>query len=432
MTEAPDPGIRETSRDYHNPYRPFPLGIINSLGRVIESAGFRKSMTAESIIRAAGKAAGFHPGYTGKDQSYREGLEVLIESIENEARLNTVGRMITRSRLTGILQARFQAEGLMEMKPDILSARLAPPLVITGLQRTGTTLLHRLLATDRRFRSLRSWELMNPSPPPHSDSRRVEDPRIKSSRRAEKGAAWMAPDFFAVHPIDHRAPEEDVLLLDSSFRSTVAEAILRVPSYAAWLEGVDSTPAYEFMRKLLLLFQMEDTRPRWVLKTPHHLEYLDVLLKVFPEAKVIQTHRDPAITTGSFLSMVSHGHGMFSDSPDTVEIGRHWNRKCRRMVEKGMAYRRSLSPEAEAGTFMDIQFTDLIAEPVAVLRRIYAFIDLEFDSTAEEEARSFLNSNDNRRFGRHVYNLSDFGLSSEEVRNVYSDYRSTYAIPDEE
>ena len=430
MAEALAPGIRETSRDYHNPYRPFPLSIVNAVGRIVESAGFSRPMAVEPIIRAAGKAAGLPSGYLGEDQSYREGLDVLVDSVESESRLNPIGKMITRSRLTGILRARFQAERLLIMRPDILSARLAPPVIITGLQRTGTTLLHRLLAADRRFRSLSSWEVLDPSPPPAS--RRGEDPRLKAARRAEKGAAWMAPDFFAVHPIDHQAPEEDVLLLDNSFHSTVAEAILRVPSYAAWLESVDSTPAYEFMRKLLLLFQAEDTRPRWVLKTPHHLEYLDILLKVFPEAKVIQTHRDPAQTTGSFLSMVGHGYGMFSDSPDTMEIGRHWNRKCRRMVEKGMAYRRSLSPETEAGTFMDIRFSDLITDPVAVLKRIYGFIGLEFDNIAEEEARGFLNSNGRHRFGRHVYRLSDFGLCTDEIRADYSDYRTVYAIPDEE
>ena len=310
------------------------------------------------------------------------------------------------------------------MRPEILETRLAPPVVITGLQRTGTTLLHRLLASDRRFRSLSSWEVLDPSP--------GNDTRLKAARRAEKGAAWMAPDFFAVHPIDHQAPEEDVLLLDNSFRSTVAEAILRVPSYADWLEGADSTPAYEFMQKLLLLFQEEDSRPNWVPKSPHHLEFLDVLLKVFPETKVIQTHRDPAKTTGSFLSMVGHGYGMFCDSPDPLEIGRHWHRKCRRMVEKGMAYRKALSEEAEAETFMDIQFNKLIADPITALQQIYSFIGLDFDAEAERSARGLLNGHGRHRFGRHVYDLSDFGLSIEGVRSDYHEYRTVYSIPDEE
>lgn len=430
MAEAIAPGrpdtipdrIRETSRDYANPYRPFPLRLVNSLAPA-------PLLDTKSIIRSAAKAAGLPRTYTGDDPAYREGLEVLVDSIESEARLNPVGKMIIRGRLTGVLKARFRAETLLKSRPEILDQTLAAPIVITGLQRTGTTLLHRLLASDRRFRSLSSWEVLDPVPSPGLGG---VDSRLRAAQRAEKGAAWMSPDFFAVHPIDHRAPEEDVLLLDNSFRSTVAEAILRVPSYAAWLEQADSTPAYEFMRKLLLIFQSEDARPNWILKSPHHLEFLDVMMTVFPETKVIQTHRDPVKTTGSFLSMVAHGYGMFSDSPNPQEIGRHWNRKCRRMVAKGMQYRKSLDAGSETNTFLDIQFTNLISDPIGTLEKIYAFRGLEFDGEAEASARNLLNQHGRHRYGRHVYSLSDFGLTADGIRSDFREYRSEYAIPDEE
>jgi hypothetical protein len=307
---------------------------------------------------------------------------------------------------------------------------LAPPVVITGLQRTGTTLLHRLLASDRRFRSLSSWEVLDPAPP--GKNLWGEDPRLTSARRAEKGAAWMAPDFFAVHPIDHLAPEEDVLLLDSTFRSTVAEAILRVPSYAAWLENADSAPAYRFMRQLLLLFQSADSRPYWVLKTPHHLEFLDVLLSVFPEARVIQTHRDPVKTVGSFLSMVAHGHGMFTDSPDPVEIGSHWVRKCRRMVDRGMAFRQSLERVYESEKFLDVAYDRFVADPLEELERIYRFLGIEFDRTAREEAAYYLKNHGRHRFGRHVYELSDFGVTAGGIRREFAEYTRCYGIRTED
>lgn len=421
MAEALAPP-RETSRDYANPYRPFPLGLVNALAP-------SPRLDAKSIVRSAAKAAGLSGSYTGEDPAYREGLEVLVDSIDSEANLNPVGKMIIRGRLTSVLKARFRAETMLKSRPELLEQSLAPPLMITGLQRTGTTLLHRLLASDRRFRSLTSWEVLDPVPNLRANG---VDPRLKSALRAEKGAAWMSPDFFAVHPIDHQAPEEDVLLLDNSFRSTVAEAILRVPSYAAWLEQADSTPAYDFMRKLLLLLQAEDARPNWILKSPHHLEFLDVMMKVFPETKVIQTHRDPSMTTGSFLSMVAHGYGMFSDSPDPQEISRHWYRKCRRMVDRGMKYRQSLDPESESNTFLDIQFTNLISDPIATLEKIYTFMSLDFDSETETSARNLLNQHGRHRFGRHVYSLSDFGLSTDGIRSDFQDYRTEYAIPDEE
>jgi hypothetical protein len=427
--EAPRPAARVTSRDYANPYRPFPLGAVNAVGRALGTVGIKRPLDADSIVKASAKAAGRPRGYAGLDDDYREGLEVLVESIETEADLNPLGRMITRGRLVTSLKARFLVERLIEENPRAMEMPLATPLVITGLQRTGTTLLHRLIASDPRFRALSSWEVLDPVPPP--ESRRGKDPRLKTAIRAEKGAAWIAPDFFAVHPIDHKAPEEDVLLLDTTFRSTVAEAILRVPSYAAWLESADSEPAYAFMRKILLLLQAEDPRPYWILKTPHHLEFLDVLRAVFPEAKIVQTHRDPAKTVGSFLSMVAHGHGMFTDSPDPRDIGRRWMRKCHRMAEKGRTYRDSLPPEEEKKAFLDVQFVDLMADPIGVLSGIYDFAGIEFGEVEEAAAEAFLLGHGRHRFGRHVYDLSDFGYDEESVRRTFAGYRERYRVPDE-
>ena len=422
---------RETSRDYAHPYRPFPLGLVNSVGRGIAAVGLSRPLTPEGIIADAARRAGAPKGFRGLTDDYREGLEVLIESIEREADLNTLGRMIVRGRLTATLRSRFGAELLMDADPSILDASLAPPVVITGLQRTGTTLLHRLMAADRRFRSLSSWEVLDPAPRTRGGGRR-EDPRLRAARMAEKGAAWMSPDFFAVHPIDHRAPEEDVLLLDTTFKSQVAEAILRVPSYSLWLEQADSTPAYDFMRKLFLLFQRSDRRPFWILKTPHHLEYLDVLMTVFPEARVVQGHRDPSKTLGSFLSMVAHGHGMFTDRVDAPEIGCRWSRKCLRMVQKGMDARAALPPDEERRRFLDVQFADLMREPLQVLERIYDFAGLDFDAEAEASASRMLGVHGRYRYGRHVYDLADFGIRPQEVRHDYGAYISRYRIPMED
>ncbi len=421
--------LRVTSRDYAHPYRPFPLGLINSIGTGFENMGVSRPLKTESIIRSAAGAAGVDSDADWLSNDYREGLEVLVDSINSEARLNTVGKMITRGRLTSALKTRFNAETLINADPGLLETPLSPPIIITGLQRTGTTLLHRLMAADRRFRSLSSWEVLNPLPPGKKSG---EDSRIKTARWTEKAASWMSPDFFAVHPIDYQAPEEDVLLLDYSFRSTVAEAILRVPSYSSWLESVDSEPAYRFMRKLLLLFQSTESRPFWILKTPHHLEYLDVLLSVFPEARVIQGHRDPSKTIGSFLSMVSHGHGMFSDSPDPLEIGEHWMRKCLRMTTRGMAHRNRLTREAESRQFLDVHFSNLVSNPLSVLEDIYHFIGLDFDKEAEATARKLIEGHGRYRYGRHDYQLLDFGFTTPDIRDTFSEYRWKYNVPDED
>ncbi len=427
--EAPRPSPRVTSRDYAHPYRPFPLGAVNAAGRALGTIGIRRPLNTDAIIKAAARAAGRPKGYTGLDDDYREGLEILIDSIETEADLNPLGRMITRGRLVTALKARFRAEELMEKNPGALDAPLSPPLVITGLQRTGTTLLHRLIADDDRFRSFASWEVLDPVPPPPGC--RGKDPRLKAALRAEKGAAWIAPDFFAVHPIDYRAPEEDVLLLDNTFRSTVAEAILNVPTYAAWVESADSTPAYLFMRKIMLLLQAENPRPYWILKTPHHLEFLDTLRAVFPEAKIVQTHRDPVTAVGSFLSMVAHGYGMFTDAPNPKSIGRHWMRKCLRMVENGMNYRDSLPHSEEQETFLDVQYIDLMGNPIGTLSGILDFAGIAFGEDQEAAAEAFLLGHGRHRFGKHAYDPTDFGYEKETIRSLFSEYRNRYNVPDE-
>src|SRR5262249_48955329 len=150
--------------------------------------------------------------------------------------------------------------------------------------------------------------------------------RRAAGRLAESALRVLAPEFFAVHPVESEAPEEDILLLDHAFMSQAPEAMLHVPTYARWLESQDLRPAYRFLRRALQVLAWQRGGAYWVLKTPHHLEFLAELLAVFPDAVIIQTHRDPQATMGSFCSMVAHGRGLFSDVVDPREVGRHWLR----------------------------------------------------------------------------------------------------------
>ncbi len=237
--------MRETSVDYRNPHRPRAIALANVLGRRVEKLGVEASLTREWLFDAARRRTGLSDF---GDDTFHEPLDVLLRSIEDEARLHPVGRLITRERLVGVLANRLRVQEALTRDPRIGASSLAPPVVITGLQRTGTTLLHRLLASDPRRRWLAGWEALSPAP---VDRGRGEDPRIGNARWAERALAYMAPDFFAIHPVEARAPEEDVLLLDYAFRSTVPEATLRVPTYARWLEDPDQRPAYRRMATLM-------------------------------------------------------------------------------------------------------------------------------------------------------------------------------------
>ena len=207
-------------------------------------------------------------------------------------------------------------------------------MLVIGLQRTGTTKLQRLLASDPDNRAVLSWEALNPAPIKGDDTSGKE--RIKAAKTSVKALKYMSPGFFAIHPIEYDAPEEDVLLLDVSFLSQTAEATMHVPSYASWLEETDQSVAYEYMVRLLKLLQWQRPAKRWVLKTPHHLEFLDLVHKHFDDVQYIWTHRNVYECVPSFLSMVSYSRRLFSNAVDPQQVAKHWVRKNGYMLSKAL------------------------------------------------------------------------------------------------
>ncbi|MFO0552979.1 MAG: sulfotransferase [Polyangiaceae bacterium] len=429
----------ETRTDYAHPYRPRPLATANRvLGTLAKvKLGTRRLDPAE--LEAAALRTVGHGARDFGDPSYREPLAVLCNSIEAEARLNPVGRLITRTRLVSTLANRLRVEAALAKDPSITSLPVHRPIVIAGLQRTGTTLLHRLLSADPENRALYSWEALNPAPIRSGVTGRAldlvdrlrgaplshgADPRERIAERSERALAYMAPDFFAVHPVEAHAPEEDILLLDLAFRSTVPEATLRVPTFAKWIEEQDQTPAYRYERRVLQLLSHARApgRGRWVLKTPHHLEWLDVLKVVFPDALIVWTHRDPTTTIASFCSMVAHGRGVFSDDIDPFEIGRDWSRKIARMVSRGLEARAALGDSE----FVDVSYKDLLADPIAVAEQIYERAGLTLTAQGETAMREVLATETQHKHGVHRYRLEDFGLEEKTLRATFADYTARY------
>lgn len=412
-----------TSTDYAHPKRPLPVRALNAAGRVASSLGAQPSLDAESLLAAARRATGLDDF---GEPCPREALGVLLRSLEDEAGLNTLGRFIMRGRLVAMLSNRLRVEALWKEHPEIASIPLGRPIVIAGLQRTGTTLLHRLLAADPKARALMAWEALNPAPL-EGEGRSGSARRERAARLSERGLAWLAPEFFAIHPVEADAPEEDVLLLDHCFTSQAPEATLHVPTYASWLETQDLVPQYRYLERLLKVLAWQKPGEYWVLKTPHHMEYLGELLAVFPDAVIVQTHRDPQATTGSFCSMVAHGRGIFSDDVSAREVGRHWLRKVRRMVDRSLEAR-AAHPSA---AFVDVAYRDLLKDPVGEVRRIHDAAGLPLAPEAEAAMRALLEHQVKDRHGRHVYRTRDFGISPARIDEMFADYRERFAIPRE-
>lgn len=399
--------MRETRRDYAHPYRPTPVAAING---AMDRVGLTRPLHAGRLIAAARRATGL---YAFGDPPIFEPLERLVEALETEAHLTPVGRAMARARLSAILSQRLRAEALFERHPEILDAPVRPPLFITGLQRSGTTVLSRLVAADPDARALLSWEALDPIP--SSDAA-----RRRTAWLAEQTLRYLAPDFFAVHPVEADSPEEEVMLLDLTLISTVAEASFHVPSYADWVERQDQTPAYRYLERMLKLLQWQRDGGFWVLKSPHHLEWIETLVRVFPHAHLVQTHRDPVATIPSFCSMVSHGRGVFSDAVDPHEVGDHWLRKVARLLARAEQARAELG---DADRFIDVDYADTMRDAAGELRRVYAHMGREIPRDLDARVDAWLQRNAQHRHGRHRYDMADFGLTPERIRTALDDAR---------
>ena len=410
-----------TSTDYENPYRPLPIRILNLMGRLGGNLGLSDSLETDLLISHAKRKTGLADF---GDDGHLRALEMLVEAINDEARLTATGRLIQKSRLASALAHRLRIEDLLKRHPEIHDIDLGAIVLITGLQRTGTTLLQRLLNSHPGIRGVSGAEALDPVAAGNGRRRGGNAGKLRAIL-AQRAISYLSPEFTAVHPIDHNEPEEDVMLLDLNFMSQSAEAIMHVPSYSRWLEGQDHRQTYEYFRRVLQVLCWQRPGSCWVLKTPHHMEYLDVFLKVFPGATIVQTHRDPRRALASFCSMVAHGRGILSDCVDPREIGRHWCRKTRRMVQLTMQTRVGADP----GRFVDVSYYDLTRDPITELRRICARAGIGFDDEAEREAEKYMRANPQNRFGKHAYRLGDFGLSQKTVDETFSCYREKHAIP---
>lgn len=385
-----------------------------AINRVWKLSGPSRSgipINKDDLIRSARKETGLQD--LGND-FWDEPLDKLIHSINTEANLHPIGRFITKKRLVNLLASRLYAEWWFKKEPGILDQELYPVLMIAGLQRTGTTKLQRLISADPETRSLLSWEALNPAPPVNGP-----DKRVRFAKTSETALKYMAPGFFAIHPVEHTAEEEDIMLLDVSFMSTTAEATMHVPAYAAWLEKTDQAPAYAYGAKLLKLLQWQRPGKRWVLKSPHHLEFFDLINAHYGDVYYLWTHRDLTKCIPSFLSMVGHGQCMFSDAVDIGRITAHWMKKTRYMLQQAMSFRSSF-PEKDR--FIDIPYGRFVERPMDTVRSVYQRAGIPLGPEIESIIQATEKRNYKGKYGTHHYRLQDFGLEKATINTHYKDY----------
>jgi len=381
------------------------------------------AMTPEDLLEEARQQAGLEDF---GDPSFREGLGLLVYSYEREARLSALGRGAVRGRLVQFLVNRLKLHDWISRHPEILEGAVERPIFILGLPRTGTTLLHDLLALDPLSRAPLHWEAEEPCPPPqlfHS----ATDPRIQTAHAKLQALDAMAPEMKKIHPVAAGAPTECMTLLNHEFKSLEFECQAWVPSYGAWFTHCDKASAYRLHRKLLQLLQWRSPTETWVLKAPTHLFGLDALLAEYPDAQIVFTHRDPLKVVASQASLIAVASRLLSDEVDPQRIASWWSEKTATGVEKATAVRDARRPEA----FFDLQYHELIRDPVAAVRRAYAHFGREVTRAHERRMRAWLRDNPQDKHGRHRYSLAEFGLDAERENRRFAAYRERFGIPAE-
>ena len=337
-------------------------------------------------------------------------LGVLADSYAT-ADLNDVGVHILRSGLVHSLRMRLRAQEWIRRHPEITAERIVAPVVVVGMMRSGTTLLQRLLAADDRFHCAYGWEVVEVAPKLDYPWATETDPRIAISEQREAVSRELAPDLFAIHPMYAREPEEEIVFLADAFLSHVPESGAHVPTYRSWLDTQDFAPAYAYLHRMLQFLQWQKrqthrTAQRWVLKSPAHLGYLDVLRARFPDVHVVHMHRDPRETIASGASLNATLHAMHSDRVDAHRVGAEWLDRMGWTNDRAMAVRASWADESQRCT--DIEFDDAVADPIGQVSRVYDAIGVQFTAAAESAMRRWLVDRP-RDPERPAYALSDYG-----------------------
>jgi hypothetical protein len=356
------------------------------------------------------------------DDGFMEPMRRLLIALEVEARLNEIGRISQFERIVGLLVNRLRTEDHIRRYPEILDEAIDRPFAIVGLGRTGTTMLHRTIASDPRMYSLAWYESRNPAPFPEGEGS-AKDPRIADAESEVEMMLEASPDLIAAHPMDALAPDEEIMLLEHAFISGNPEAFCNVPEFARWLEGYDARPGYVYLKRLLQFLQWQKkhqgkSADRWVLKSPHHIGFLDVFFDVFPDAQVILTHRDPVQTIPSFTSLIHAIRVLGSDEVDPVEIGRQWGGRLNRMMDRCIEFHRQ-HPER----FLDLQYEELIADPMEKIRDIYRFIGIEWSAEAESKMRQWAVENARDKRPVHSYTFEKFGFTEAGLSEEFANYR---------
>jgi hypothetical protein len=401
-----------------NPGLAAAVSALNAAGSLLNKTGYRPvSLDPDKLMEAARRRAG--AGDFG-DWDFQPSLQRLMAAYEAEAHLTMLGRITVRELIVSLLTNLLHMEAQRTRHPAIGDGQLAATLFIAGLPRTGTTLLHGLLAADPASRTPQTWEVMYPA----QDHQASDDQLMDRCDGRLRWANRLAPGFKKIHPIAAVLPQECIAITAQVFQSIQFHTTHNVASYQDWLEQQDQALAYRFHRRLLQHLQFRRPVARWVLKAPGHLFALPGLLDEYPQARIVQTHRDPLRVMASMASLATVLRAAFSDRVDPRAIAEDWAERWGRALDHFLKARDQANP----GQFLDVRYEDIEQKPMAVVEKIYDFCGWPLSDTARQRMDAFLAANPKNKHGVHRYSLSEYGLSRERELARFENYCDRFSI----
>lgn len=378
-------------------------------------------LTLSALVEAAQRRSGLRD-FGGED--FETPLQALLQSLNEEAELNELGRSLQFERLTDLLVNRLRLQQFFTRYPQILEEQVLAPIVIAGLPRSGTTMLQRILSVEPKLLSTRWYEMRFPVPAPDWDFAPGRDERVAKAKAEVAALIAANPDLLSMHPLDAMAADEDLLLLETTFLSVMPGSQVRVPGYNHFFESADTAPAYRYHKKILQFMQWQrrkggaavDNKP-WILKSPAHMHEIAALFAVYPDVKIVLSHRDPLACIPSISSLYFAVWKVYSDRADPAACGAYCNNFYARALQ-----RTQTAQHRWPGQFLDLDYRQLVKEPDAAIAQIFDFIGVPLSSETLAGMRVWREENRRDNRAEHQYSLEEFGLSESSVRTAFAHY----------
>lgn len=375
-------------------------------------------MTFDEIVDAAREKTGLADP---DSDSWREGLEILIRDNVKADMLSERGWGLMKNRYVEALATRMRVDDHMRRHPGLASTPVERPVFILGMPRTGTTMVSYMMDADPANRSLLKWEAYEGVPPAAPGELRT-DPRCLAEKARDDALIAANPGMFATHFEAADGPTECVHLVAQDFRSLMLAVLSTTPTYHDWILFCDMATAFAHRKRVFQILQSTN-KGRWVLKMPSDAIFVRTLFATFPDAKVIWTHRDPYQTFASSTSMRANGRRIFNKDQDIPYMRQRFPMQMALHVARPLAVSRDRPDD-----FYHLYYDDLVADPIANMKRIYAWLGDEWTDAAETGMQNWLDANPQNRFGSHSYSLGDWGLSKQDLEPYFHDYLKAHPV----